>query len=286
MEDHNRSSKSPQPNRREFLATTGSTVAAGLIAHSGRLINEISSPQPYQQQSKMKGTKPGIVFCHGLWADGSCFSKVIGPLQAEGYECIAAQYGLNSTAEDVALAKAAIGRVNNPVILVGHSYGGTVITGAGTDERVAGLVYIAALAPDADETSQTQLSNFPKTDVFSQIDVLDGRIWLRPEGTKYFCGDLSEKEQKLVWATQGVPKPDLFDAKAGGTAWKSKPNWYIVAKNDHTVPPDLERFFAKRMGATTTEAESSHVVMLAQPQVVIKVIQEAVKSVQGAKPAA
>ena len=286
MEDHNRSSKSPQPNRREFLVTTGGTVAAGVIAHSGRLINEISSPQPYQQQSKMKGTKPGIVFCHGLWADGSCFSKVIGPLQAEGYECIAAQYGLNSTAEDVALAKAAIGRVSSPVILVGHSYGGTVITGAGTDERVAGLVYIAALAPDADETSQTQLSNFPKTDVFSQIDVLDGRIWLRPEGTKYFCGDLSEKEQKLVWATQGVPKPDLFDAKAGATAWKSKPNWYIVAKNDHTVPPDLERFFAKRMGATTPEAASSHVVMLAQPQVVIKVIQEAVKSVQGAKPAA
>jgi pimeloyl-ACP methyl ester carboxylesterase len=283
MEDHNRSSKSPRPNRREFLVTTGSTVAAGVIAHSGRLINEISSPQPYQQQSKMKGTKPSIVFCHGLWADGSCFSKVIGPLQAEGYECIAAQYGLNSTAEDVALVKATIGRVSSPVILVGHSYGGTVITGAGTDDRVAGLVYIAALAPDADETSQTQLSNFPKTDVFSQIDVVDGRIWLRPEGTKYFCGDLSEKEQKLVWATQGVPKPDLFDAKAGGTAWKSKPNWYIVAKNDHTVPPDLERFFAKRMGATTTEAASSHVVMLAQPQVVIDVIQKAVKTVQGAK---
>src|ERR1700677_1534554 len=286
MENHNRSSKSPQPNRREFLVTTGGTLAAGVIAHSGRLINEVSSPQPYQQQSKMKGTKPGIVFCHGLWADGSCFSKVIGPLQAEGYECIAAQYGLNSTAEDVALAKAAIGRVNSPVILVGHSYGGTVITDAGTDERVAGLVYIAALAPDADETSQTQLSNFPKTDVFSQIDVLDGRIWLRPEGTKYFCGDLSEKEQKLVWATQGVPKPDLFDAKAGGTAWKSKPNWYIVAKNDHTVPPDLERFFAKRMGATTTEAASSHVVMLAQRQAVIKVIKEGVKPVKGAKPGA
>ena len=283
MEDHNRSSKSPQPNRREFLVTTGGTVAAGVIAHSGRLINEVSSPQPYQQQSKMKGTKPGIVFCHGLWADGSCFSKVIGPLQAEGYECIAAQYGLNSTAEDVALAKAAIGRVSSPVILVGHSYGGTVITGAGTDERVAGLVYIAALAPDADETSQTQLSNFPKTDVFSQIDVLDGRIWLRPEGTKYFCRDLSEKEQKLVWATQGVPKPDLFDAKAGATAWKSKPNWYIVAKNDHTVPPDLERFFAKRMGATTTGAASSHVVMLAQPLVVIDVIRKAAKSAQGAK---
>jgi pimeloyl-ACP methyl ester carboxylesterase len=168
-------------------------------------------------------TKPSIVFCHGLWADGSCFSKLIVPLQAEGYECIAAQYGLNTTAEDVAAAKETIGRVSGPVILVGHSYGGSVITGAGTDDRVVGLVYIAALAPDADETSQTQQSKFPRTDVFSHIEVADGRIWLRPEGTKYFCGDLSEQEQKLVWATQGAPKPDLFEANVGGTAWKSKP---------------------------------------------------------------
>src|SRR6266481_5291931 len=102
--------------------------------------------------SKSGQTKPSIVFCHGLWA--------------EGYECIAAQYGLNTTAEDVALVKATIGRVSGPVILVGHSYGGSVITGAGTDDRVAGLVYICALAPDEDETSQTQQSNFPKTDVF------------------------------------------------------------------------------------------------------------------------
>jgi pimeloyl-ACP methyl ester carboxylesterase len=100
--------------------------------------------------------KPSIVFAHGLWADGSCFSKLIVPLQAEGYECIAAQYGLNTTAEDVALVKATIGRVSSPVILVGHSYGGSVITGAGIDDRVVGLVYICALAPDADETSQTQ----------------------------------------------------------------------------------------------------------------------------------
>ena len=231
-------------------------------------------------------TKPSIVFCHGLWADGSCFSKVIGPLQAEGYECIAAQYGLNSTAEDVALVKATIGRVRGPVILVGHSYGGTVITGAGVDDRVAALVYICALAPDADETSQTQLSNFPTTDVFSQIEVVDGRIWLRPEGTKYFCGDLSEQEQKLVWATQGVPVPDLFNGKAGGTAWKSKPSWYIVGKNDRTVPPDLERFFAKRMGATTTEVASSHVAMLSHPDVVIDVIRAAANAVQKATVAA
>ena len=231
---------------------------------------------------KSTETKPSIVFCHGLWADGTCFSKLIGPLQAEGYEGIAAQYGLNSTAEDVALTKATIGRVSSPVILVGHSYGGTVITGAGTDDRVVGLVYICALAPDADETSQTQQSNFPRTAVFSHIDVKDGRIWLLPDGIDDFAGDLPEHEKKLVWATQGVPKPDLFEAKVGGTAWKSKPSWYIVGKKDRTVHPDLERFFAKRMGATTFELDSSHVPMLSQPERVIDVIRTAAKGVQGA----
>jgi pimeloyl-ACP methyl ester carboxylesterase len=200
------------------------------------------------------------------------------PLLAEGYQCIAAQYGLNTTAEDVAVTKATIGRVGGPVILVGHAYGGSVITGAGTDDRVAGLIYIAALAPDSDETSQTQQSKFPRTDVFSHIEVVDGRIWLRPEGTKDFCGDLSEEEQKLVWPTQGVPKPDLFEAKVGGTAWKSKPSWYIVGKNDRTVHPDLERAMAKRMGATTIELESSHVPMLSQPDRVLEVIRAAVRA--------
>jgi pimeloyl-ACP methyl ester carboxylesterase len=233
----------------------------------------------------MTQTKPSIVFCHGLWADGSCFSRLIGPLQAEGYECIAAQYGLNSTEEDVALTKATIGRVSSPVILVGHSYGGSVITGAGTDDRVAGLVYICALAPDADETSQTQQSKFPSTAVFSKIDVKDGRIWLLPEGIDDFAGDLSEQEKKLVLATQGVPKPDLFGAKVGGTAWKSKPSWYIVGKNDRTVHPDLERFFAKRMGATTYELDSSHVPMLSHPGRVLEVIRTAAKAV-GARSAA
>jgi len=234
----------------------------------------------------MKGTKPSIVFCHGLWADGSCFSKVIPTLQAEGHQVIAAQYSLNTTADDIATVRRTLGRVNSPAILVGHSYGGSVITGAGTDDRVAGLVYIAALAPDADETSQTQQSNFPRTDVFSHIEVADGRIWLLPEGIDSFAGDLSEQEKKLVWATQCVPAPDLFEAKVGGTAWRSKPSWYIVAKNDRTVHPDLERFFAKRMGAITTEVASSHVPMLSQPQLVIDVIRKAIRTAQEATAAA
>jgi pimeloyl-ACP methyl ester carboxylesterase len=227
-----------------------------------------------------------IVFCHGLWADGSCFSKVIPTLQAEGHQVIAAQYAFNTTADDIATVRSTLGRVNSPAILVGHSYGGSVITAAGTDDRVVGLVYIAALAPDADETSQTQQSNFPTTDVFSYIEVADGRIWLRPEGIDCFAGDLSEQEKKLIWATQCVPAPDLFNAKVGGTAWKSKPSWYIVAKNDRTIQPELERFFAKRMGAKVTEVASSHVPMLSHPDVVIDVIRSAAKTVQEVKAAA
>src|SRR5499433_2433105 len=124
---------------------------------------------------KSTQTKPSIVFCHGLWADGSCFSKVIPTLQAEGHQVIAAQYGLDSLAADVAATKRTLARVSSPAILVGHSYGGSVITAAGTDDHVAGLVYIAALAPDADETSQSLQEKFPKTDVFSHIEVADGR---------------------------------------------------------------------------------------------------------------
>ena len=172
------------------------------------------------------------------------------------------------------------GRVSGQIVLVGHSYGGTLITHAGADNRVAALVYIAALAPDADETSQSLQQKFPVTDVFSHIEVADGRIWLKPDGIPCFAGDLPEAGQKLVWATQAVPVPDLFTQKIEGTAWKTKPTWYIVAKNDQTVHPDLERFVAKRMGANTVEAASSHVPMLSQPNLVLDVIRKAASAVQ------
>lgn len=227
-------------------------------------------------------TTPSIVFAHGLWADGSCFSKVIPTLQAEGHEVVSTQNSLDTLEGDVAAVKRALGRVSSPAILVGHSYGGTVITAAGTDDRVAGLVYIAALAPDEDETSQSLQAKFPTTDLFAHIEIAEGRIWLRPDGIEYFAGDLSEQEQQLVLATQGVPAADLFDQQVAGTAWKSKPSWYIVARNDRTVHPELERFCAKRMNASTYEADSSHVPMLSQPSLVIDVIRTAAKSCQGA----
>ena len=220
--------------------------------------------------------KISIVFVHGLWADGSCFSKLIPTLQAEGHEVIASQYGLDSHAADVAAVKSSLRRVSAPVLLVGHSYGGTLITAAGEEPSVAGLIYIAALAPDTDETSQSQLDKFPQTDVFTHLDVQDGRVWLKKDGVEYFAGDLSAEEQKLVWATHAAPAADLLNQKVPGTAWRSKPSWYIVGTKDRTVHPDLQRFVAKRMKAKVTETDSSHVPMLSQPKVVLDVIRDAV----------
>jgi len=207
-------------------------------------------------------SKPAIVFCHGIWADGSCFNKVIPGLQADGHEVIAVQYGLDSFEEDVATVKRTLNRVAGPVLLVGHSYGGATITAAGVDERVVGLVYVAAVAPDAGETVQNQLDKYP---------------------SDIFAGDLPEDEQKLVWATHYAPVFDLFHQQhlgADSIAWKSKPSWYVLATQDHTVHPDLQRWVSKRMGADVTEVVSSHVPMLSQPNVVIEVIRKAAAAVQ------
>src|ERR1700731_3917909 len=140
--------------------------------------------------------KPSIVFAHGLWADGSCYSKVIPALQADGHQVVSAQNSLDTLVGDVAAVTRALGRVSSPAILVGHSYGGTVITAAGTDDRVAGLVYIAALAPDEDETSQSLQEQFPVTDIFAHIEIADGRIWMLPSGIGCFAGDLPEAGAK------------------------------------------------------------------------------------------
>jgi pimeloyl-ACP methyl ester carboxylesterase len=193
---------------------------------------------------------------------------------------VSAQNSLDSLEGDVAAVKRALGRVSSPAVLVGHSQGGTIITHAGTDDRVGALVYICALAPDEDETANSLLAKFPTTDVFSHIEVAEGKIWLLPEGIGFFAGDLPDEEQKLVWATQGVPTADLFDQKVPGAAWKSKPSWYIVGNNDQTVHPDLERFLANRMGATTREIDSSHVPMLSHPDVVLDMIRQAAAAVQ------
>ena len=196
---------------------------------------------------KSAQTKLSIVFCRGIWADGSCFSKVIPPLQAEGHEVIAAQYGLDTNEGDVAMVKRALGRVSSPAILVGHSYGGSVIT---LSHRSGG--WSSLVTP------------------------------FRPGVLRR--GSFRGGPEACVWATHYAPAAELFTKNAPGIAWKSKPSWYIVANNDRTVHPDLQRFVAKRMGASTHAVDSSHVPMLSNPKLVIDVIRAAANAVvQGAK---
>ena len=155
-------------------------------------------------------SKPTIVFCHGIWADGSCFSKVIPALQADGYEVIAVQYGLDLFEEDCG-----DGEAHTQSCWQARSFSSAIrmaeppSRAAGTDERVVGLVYIAAVAPDAGETVQDQLDKYP-SDIFSRVEVADGRAWMLPNGTEFFAGDLSEEDQKLVWATHYAPVYNLF----------------------------------------------------------------------------
>ncbi|MFJ7154175.1 alpha/beta fold hydrolase [Streptomyces sp. NPDC101118] len=227
----------------------------------------------------MSPSKPSIVFAHGLWADGSCYSKLIPVLQQEGHEVVSAQNTLDSLEGDVDAVRRALARVSAPAILVGHSWGGFVITAAGTDDRVAGLVYIAALAPDAGETPQDLIGRFDTPPLFAHLDDEDGRLWIARDGISHFCGDLPEADQQLVWATQGSANAAVLGSTTDDPAWRSKPSWFVLATQDHAVNPDLQRFSAERMGATVVETDSSHVPMLSQPEAVLDVIRSAAKAV-------
>jgi len=221
-------------------------------------------------------TKPTIIFVHGVWADGSSFAAQIEALQAKGYPVISVQNPITSLADDVAATKRAIARAKGNVILVGHSWGGFVITQAGNDPKVVGLVYLAAFAPDLDETVPALLAKYPNGNLQAYFEPQDGFIFLSKDGVKTtFAQDLSAKQQDVIYATQIPASQTIFGDKSGEPAWKAKPSWYVVSKNDGQLGPELERFFAKRMNAKTTEIASSHVVMLSHPREVLSIIEEA-----------
>lgn len=215
-----------------------------------------------------------IVLVHGFWTDASCFSKIIPTLLADGYAVIAVQNPLTSLADDVAATKRALARSEGPCILVGHSWGGTVITEAGNDDRVSGLVYIAALAPDAGESMIDLMSPYGAPPPHFQEQ--DGFIWISKAGVQeILAGDLSTDQIALIYATQATPSAALLAAKIESPAWRSKPSWYIVTSNDQSVPPDLQRNLSERMGATTTVVASSHVAMVSHADEVLNVIRAA-----------
>jgi pimeloyl-ACP methyl ester carboxylesterase len=231
------------------------------------------------QAQTANGEKPTIVFVHGIWADGSCWTNQIAALQAKGYHVVSVQNPITSLADDVATAQRAIDLVKGKVILVGHSWGGMVITQAGNDPKVVGLVYLAAYGPDSGESVSAVSANAPQTELTKYLVPSGGYVFISEEGVKsVFANELSPKQQALVYATQTPASHTIFDDKSGEPAWKRKPTWYVVAKNDKTIHPDLERFMAKRMNAKTMELASCHVMMLSHPAEVLKVIEEAATS--------
>lgn len=215
-----------------------------------------------------------IVLVHGFWTDASIYSHVIPTLLAEGYEVIAVQNPLTSLVDDVAATKRALARIEGQCILVGHSWGGIVITEAGNDERVSSLVYIAALAPDAGESMIDVMSKYEAASQYFREQ--DGFILISKEGVqKLLASDLSVEQSALIYATQTAPSTSLLPAKVDSPAWKNKPSWYIVANNDQAVPPELQRDLSKRIGATTIVLESSHLPMISHAKEVLDVIREA-----------
>ena len=234
----------------------------------------------FSQTVGSMNTKPTIVFVHGLWADGSCWSKVISPLVDKGYKVISVQNPTTSLEDDVAATKRAIDRADGDVILVGHSWGGSVITEAGADPRVKALVYIAAFAPDKGETAASLGKSVAPTILPGFIQNANGYLTLSREGVaKAFAGDLSPKEQDLVYAVQEPAFQKVFGDVGVNAAWKTKPSWYVVASEDNAINPDLEERMAKRANAKMTIVKSSHVAMLSKPNEVLAVILDAAKSV-------
>jgi pimeloyl-ACP methyl ester carboxylesterase len=220
---------------------------------------------------------PNIVLVHGAWADASSWSKVIPLLQAKGLHVAAAQNPLSSPTDDVASTTRIVNAQDGPVLLVGHSYGGYVITEVGNNPKVVGMVYVAAFGPDTGETLATTAKDFPPTPVVTELQpIADGFLLLTPKGvTEDFAQDLSDAEKKILTVTQGATSASIFGTPITNAAWHTKPSWYAVAANDRTINPDYERFAAKRMGATTISVEASHVAMLAQPMAIADLIIEA-----------
>jgi pimeloyl-ACP methyl ester carboxylesterase len=222
-----------------------------------------------------------IVLVHGAFADGSSWSKVITMLQDKGYNVTAVQIPLTSLADDVAATRRAIARQDGPAILVGHSWAGVVITEAGADSKVAGLVYVAAFAPDEGEQVSELGKAYPPPPALASPSVdAEGYLTLSADAFKKFASDLPAKDAYLAAAVQGPINASAFGAKVSAVAWKTKPSWYIVSTLDQAIAPDEERFFAKRMKATTTELKAIHVPMLSQPKAVAAVIMDAAGKTQ------
>ena len=223
---------------------------------------------------------PNIVLVHGAWADGSSWSAVIERLQADGFTVTAPQFPMAALADDVARLRQVLNRQNGPTIVVGHSYGGQIMTALGTDApNAVALVYIAAFGLDEGESIGALLGQAPPSPALAHLDIdQQGFAWL-PESdfVDHFAADVDPVNAKVMYAVQQPLAGSALDEVMGVPAWKSLPSWYLVAEGDQAIPPDAERLFAKRMGATTTEVPTNHVAMVSHPDDVVTLIKSAAR---------
>ncbi len=225
--------------------------------------------------------RPNIVLVHGAWADGSSWSSVIERLQADGYHVTAPQFPLTSLADDVARLRHVLALQDGPTVIAGHSYGGQVITALGTDApNVIGLVYIAAFGIDEGESLGGLLALGPPTPALAHQFVDDeGFVWLTEDDfVNHFAGDVDPVKAKVLYAVQQPLSTSAFSDVMSVPAWKSLPSWYLVAQDDQALPADVERMFAKRMGATTIEVPAGHLAMVSHPAEVVNLTEAAATS--------
>jgi pimeloyl-ACP methyl ester carboxylesterase len=224
--------------------------------------------------------KPVIVLVHGAFADASAWSKVIPILQGDGYMVTAVQIPLSSLSDDVAATQRVLHGQTGPVVLVGHSWGGAVITAAAAgNKNVKSLVYVAAFSPEAGEVVTAPAANYPAPELNSVLKPDEaGFVYIdRARFHDAFARDLPEADTRIMAATQKPINSKAFGETVPAAAWKTIPSWYIVSTEDHAINPDLERYYAKRIGATTTEIKASHVPFLSHPKEVARVIEAAAK---------
>ncbi len=222
--------------------------------------------------------RPNIVLVHGAWADGSCWNAVIERLQADGFHVTAPQFPMSSLADDVARLRQVLEFQDGPTLVVGHSYGGQIMTALGTDAPdVVGLVYVAAFALEKGESLGKLLSQGPVTPALAHLFTdSHGFGWLSEDDfVNHFAADVDVIRARVMYSVQQALALSTFKDVMGVPAWKSLPSWYLVAQNDEALPPDVERMFAARMGATTIEIASSHVAMVSHPKEVVALIEEA-----------
>jgi pimeloyl-ACP methyl ester carboxylesterase len=226
---------------------------------------------------------PNIVLVHGAWADGSSWSAVIEPLQGSGYHVTAPQFPMTSLAADVARLRQVLARQDGPAIVAGHSYGGQIITALGADApNVAGLVYIAAFGLDEGESIGALLDQGPPSPALAHLIIDEqGFAWLPEQDfVGHFAADVDPVRARVMWAVQQPLSASALQEVMGVPAWKSLPSWFLVAAGDQAIPPQAERQFAARMGATTVEVASNHVAMVSHPQDALALIQTAAQAVR------